>query len=849
MLKKILSSNILPISVLTLVIIVGMLFEFYPLQTLEYNAYDLMAGPTRSKETDPVVIVAIDEKSIKSIGSWPWPRSYISDMVHRLSGYGTSVLGICLLYPKHELNPGLQEIKILRENVKENVVKKSFRMGNKTYKKLNQSLARTEKRLNHDAALISAVKSARNSILPIQFTIGPPVDKKTSKMSRLLFNNSLKISKDSVDSSTWFLKFGNYANFMQDKTVTANAVTKPFGELAVMTRALGHINLIADQDGVVRNAPLLINYQGRYFPSFSLQMAAKYMGQRTKDIKSGKDGNNFTGLRIKSLQIPTDKYFRMLFDYNSKRTSAKTYSFSDVLSEKIPPKAFRNKIVLIGVTAQGLTSFYKTTANFHAPLVEILENVLENILNSTHLSRPSWALALEILILLYFALFLMFVIPRVNHKVGAFIIGMFLLTWIGIAAFLLMVNGLWIKIFAPVFLSLFGYAIVGFKILSRRKRDDRAELNKTLGLSFQGQGMLDMAFEKFMKCPAEDKSIKRLLYNLGLDFERKRMFNKALSVYERILKTGNFKDIKKRIQQIKTSGGAITVAAGLGGREATVMFGDNKANPTFGRYEIIKELGKGAMGTVYLGRDPKINRDVAIKTLQFEGVEDKELKEVKTRFFREAEAAGNLSHPNIVAIYDAGEEHDMAYIAMELLTGEELTTHCQKGKLLPPKDVLKTILLVAEALDYAHSQGVVHRDIKPANIMLLKDSQVKVTDFGIARVLTATQTSTGIVLGTPSYMSPEQIAGKRVDGRSDLFSLGVVLYEMFSGIRPFKGDSITNLLYAITNSSFEPLSSVSRKTPACCDKIVDKLLQKGVSKRFLTASKVADEIRQCLGTL
>jgi len=465
-------------------------------------------------------------------------------MVHRLSGYGTSVLGICLLYPRNELNPGLQEIKILRENIKENVVKKSFRMGNKTYKKLNQSLARTERRLHHDAALISAVKSAKNSILPIQFTIGPPADKKTSKMSRLLINNSLKIRKDTVDSSTRLLKFGDYVNFMKDKTVTANAVTMPFGELAVMAGALGHINLITDQDGVVRNAPLLINYQGRYFPSFSLQMAAKYMGQRTKDIKYGKDGNSFTGLRIKSLQIPTDKYFRMLFDYNSKRTSAKTYSFSDVLNEKIPPKAFRNKIVLVGVTAQGLTSFYKTTANSHAPLVEILENVLENILNRTHLSRPSWALALEILILLYFALFLMFVIPRVNHKVGAFIIGMFLLTWIGIAAFLLMVNGLWVKIFAPVFLSMFGYAIVGFKILSRRKRDDSAELNKTLGLSFQGQGMLDMAFEKFMKCPAEDKSIKRLLYNLGLDFERKRMFNKALSVYERILKTGNFKDIQ-----------------------------------------------------------------------------------------------------------------------------------------------------------------------------------------------------------------------------------------------------------------------------------------------------------------
>lgn len=849
MFKKILSSNILPISLLTLVILGGMLFEFYPLQTLEYNAYDLMANPTRGKETDPVVIVAIDEKSINSIGSWPWPRSYISDMVHRLSGYGTSVLGICLLYPRYELNPGLQEIKILREDIKENVIKKSFRMGNKTYQKLNQFLARSERRLRHDAGLISAVNSARNAILPIQFTIGPPKDKKTSKLSRLLINNSMEIKNDNVDSSKQPFKIGNLFNFQKDKTVTANAITKPFVELAVVARALGHVNLIADQDGVVRYAPLLINYQGRYFPSFSLQMAAKYMGLRTRDIKSGKDGNTFTGLRIKSLQIPTDKYFRMLFDYNPKRTSAKTYSFSDVMNEKIPPKAFHNKIVLIGVTARGLTSFYKTTGNANAPLVEVLENVLENILNRTHLYRPSWALALEILILLYFAFFLMFVIPRVNHKVGAFIIGMFLLTWIGIAAFLLMVYGIWIKIFAPVFLSLFGYAIVGYKILSRRKRDDRAELNKTLGLSFQGQGMLDMAFEKLVKCPVEDKTIKRLLYNLGLDFERKRMFNKALSVYEHIQKAGNFKDIKNRIQQLKTSGGTIAVVSGPSGLDATVMFGDDKAKPTFGRYEIIKELGKGAMGTVYLGRDPKINREVAIKTLQYEGIEETELKEVKTRFFREAEAAGNLSHPNIVAIYDAGEEHDMAYIAMELLAGEELTAYCQKRKLLPPKKVLNTILLVAQALDYAHSQGVVHRDIKPANIMLLDDGQVKVTDFGIARVLTATQTSTGIVLGTPSYMSPEQIAGKRVDGRSDLFSLGVVLYEMFSGERPFKGDSITNLLYAITNSPYESLSSVSSKTPACCDKIVDKLLQKGVSKRYNNAAKVAEEIQMCLETL
>jgi serine/threonine-protein kinase len=255
------------------------------------------------------------------------------------------------------------------------------------------------------------------------------------------------------------------------------------------------------------------------------------------------------------------------------------------------------------------------------------------------------------------------------------------------------------------------------------------------------------------------------------------------------------------------------------------------------------------MGTVYLGKDPTINRDVAIKTLQYEGIDESELEEVKTRFFREAEAAGKLSHPNIVAIYDAGEEHDMAYIAMELLAGEDLSGYCLKKNLLPVKQVLKISSSIANALDYAHSHGVVHRDIKPANIMLLEDKQVKVADFSIAQVMASSKTKTGIVFGTPSYMSPEQVTGKKVDGRSDLFSLGVVLYELFTGERPFKGENITALMYAITNASYPPLSELSPNIPSCCADIVDKLLKKGVTNRFNAASKVVNEIEECLKNL
>jgi serine/threonine-protein kinase len=354
-----------------------------------------------------------------------------------------------------------------------------------------------------------------------------------------------------------------------------------------------------------------------------------------------------------------------------------------------------------------------------------------------------------------------------------------------------------------------------------------------------------------LKCPVRDKSVKELLYNLGLDFEQKRMFNKALAVYEHILKAGNFKDMQQRIKKLKTISDTIVLAPGSASQDETLILENVTTKPTLGRYEILKELGQGASGTVYLGRDPKINREVAVKTVKYGEVDADQLEEVKKRFFREAEAAGKLSHPNIATIYDVGEDYDMAYIAMELIRGENLTRYCRKGKLLPVKRALTVVSQVAKALGYAHSRGVVHRDIKPANIMLLKNDHVKVTDFGIARVAASSKTSTqtGYVLGTPSYMSPEQVAGKKVGGRSDLFSLGVVFYELLSSEKPFKGDSIAALMYAITKASYTPLRKVAPDIPSCCVKIVDKLLAKGVTKRFKTADEVARQIQLCLEKL
>jgi serine/threonine-protein kinase len=266
-----------------------------------------------------------------------------------------------------------------------------------------------------------------------------------------------------------------------------------------------------------------------------------------------------------------------------------------------------------------------------------------------------------------------------------------------------------------------------------------------------------------------------------------------------------------------------------------------------GRYRVLKELGRGAMGLVYLGKDPTIQRFVAIKTMRLDQIDnDDKLQDVKARFFREAESTGRLSHPNIVTIFDAGEENDLGYIAMELIEGTPLKQWARKPKLMPVNEVLLILATVADALDYAHQQGIVHRDIKPANIMLTKDRVVKVMDFGIAKMASSSKTETNMVLGTPTYMSPEQIAGKKVDGRSDIFSLGIVLFELLTGQTPFTADNLSALLFSIAHHPHPDIQSLMPDLHPMVKEIVDRALQKELPHRYRRAEEFARDLRVCL---
>jgi len=266
-----------------------------------------------------------------------------------------------------------------------------------------------------------------------------------------------------------------------------------------------------------------------------------------------------------------------------------------------------------------------------------------------------------------------------------------------------------------------------------------------------------------------------------------------------------------------------------------------------GRYRLEREIGRGAMGVVYLGRDMAINRLVAIKAIPLASeFSDAELHEARVRFFREAETAGRLNHPNIVTIYDVGEEAGLAYIAMEYLQGQHLSSHASSNQLLEPRKVIELIGRTADALGFAHKQQVVHRDIKPANLMFDPNGDIlKIMDFGIARITGAGSTRTGIVLGTPSFMSPEQLEGRTVTGRSDLFSLGVSLFQLLTGQLPFSADSMTGLMQQIAEAPHPPLRAFRPDLPACVESVVDRALAKNPESRFDTGAQMAAALEDC----
>jgi hypothetical protein len=362
------------------------------------------------------------------------------------------------------------------------------------------------------------------------------------------------------------------------------------------------------------------------------------------------------------------------------------------------------------------------------------------------------------------------------------------------------------------------------------------------------------------------------LYTLGTQLESRGRATQATAVFRHLARIDNtYKDVSTRLKRLmdtdrakappspapgpsaslSTAPAAAAAGRDLAGQECatpvSVTAAEGPELQRLGRYNLEREIGRGAMGIVYLGRDTAINRSVAIKAIPLASeFSDAELVEARARFFREAETAGRLNHPNIVTIYDVGEERGLAYIAMEYLKGRHLSDHATSNNLLEPRKVLELIARTAEALGFAHKQQVVHRDIKPANLMYDAGTDIlKITDFGIARLTGAGSTRTGIVLGTPSFMSPEQLEGRNVTGHSDLFSLGVSLFQLLTGQLPFTADSMTGLMQQIAEVPHPPLRAFRPDLPECVEVIIDRALAKNPDARFDSGAQMAAALNDC----
>ncbi|MBP9128593.1 MAG: CHASE2 domain-containing protein, partial [Elusimicrobia bacterium] len=823
-------------------------------ENIEKKLYDLrLRTLPETIASDDIRLVAIDAPSIEAIGRWPWPRGVMADLLSRIAAGEPKALGCAVIFSEPDDNPGLMALKDLKEEYQSVLETESESFApllerlrkDGRYKKVvathpfgdlrgfGQTIDETARDLDNDARFKSVLAKAKRLVFAFYFrSLGSSGDDSSEHIDRL---KNAGFLQSQVEGSLESIPEGS-------------APLLPLADVSKRSEGLGHVTVIQDADGAVRREAPVMHCRGQVVPSLALQMARVAMNLKMSDVRVRPGKEIVLGKKV----IPLDEESKLLIRYSGDFASIKKDSAVDVLRDSggIPSKTFKNKLVLVGITDTALGSSFVTPVDPSFQYNGVVLSVLRNIWEGTHLSRPPWARQVEFAWLGMVGLFVTFGLPLLKAKRALAVTAGLLVVTLGAGWYWFVAQNGWIKIFYPVAVLVAAYAVVTVRrfFFTEMRKDwveaQSIETNKSLGLSYQTQGLLDMAFEKLRKCPVDD-DMKGVLYNLALDFERKRQFGKAGVVYDHIaLSDPNYKDVKDRSRSAKQAGetGALGSAGKAGG---TVVMGAGAAKPTLGRYEIEKELGRGAMGVVYLGRDPKINRSVAIKTLRFEDDNDAETaKMVRDRFFREAESAGTLNHPHIIRIFDAGEDGDISYIAMELLEGEDLKKYAEKANLLPVPVVVDYVATIAEALDYAHAHGVVHRDIKPANIMRLKDGSLRVTDFGIARIAASSKTATGTVMGTPSYMSPEQLSGKKIDGRSDLFSLGVMLYELLTGEKPFEGESIATLLFKIASEEAPDVLRLrpDRVSPSL-KAVIDRALLKDPDQRYQRGADMARDLR------
>ena len=741
-----------------------------------------LRGKTDAPPAD-IIIVGIDDLSVDHIGKWPWKRDLLAGLIFAISRGSPEIVGLDIF-----LSEALEEDTSGRTDI-----------------------------------LAHQIYAAGNVILPIYFNYSD-VGIIPAPAPDPILQSALGRGKDSENVASSITR--------------AKQIYCPPLSLVEASRGFGHINIDYDADGLIRREPLLINYDGHLYPSFGLQLANTYL--KVKPGKTKPAGQQ--GLYLGKINVPTNKRQQMLLNYRGANLSFGRVSAMEVLAGELDPKIFRGKIVLVGLTSTKSKTWVDVPAFGQMNEVERIATVTENIIHSDFLKglAPLWS----ILALIVIGIFCALVLPSVSliHRMVILVVLLFVtfnLCYILFSSF-----GILSKPIYPILeLLLFLIAAPAIKPRGPEKKESDQR-----GLEMEGEKAEAHAGVSVREAEGEPSGVEKVPCK---QVETKRAVGeKTEQIY---LKTpGSGGDHKGGVEESESPSDSKTPLSSdrtvelsesstfLDGSSIPGRSAGTQCFTQLGRYKIIRALGRGGMGMVYKGVDPMLDRPVALKTIRLDfALSAAEIGQLKERLIQEAKAAGKLSHPNIVTVYDVGEQEGLHYIAMEYLSGYTLEEFIKKKGELNYRIAAKIIMRTCEALGYAHSHGIVHRDIKPSNIMLLEDFHVKVMDFGIARLDATSLTQSQVALGTPHYISPEQLEGKTADRRSDIFSLGVVVYELLTRQKPFRGENISTLMYRILNYDPPLPSTLNDKTPPVFDHIVAKAMAKKPEERFQDAEEIA----------
>jgi CHASE2 domain-containing sensor protein len=819
---------------LLLILVALLLLAGERLSFIESSYYDFL----QSRHPKPVSdrILLIDTHS-QNTDSDLWDVNYFSRIINTLNDAGVALIVPVEPPPANTRVPDLDQLAAIAEL--ENLAR---RVGDNNNDDMNASLANQlanfRKQFENQAAIVSAIKDAGNLVLPI-----------TAQTTK----RSSDVAANDCRQHTIFSSEENAANAAPD-IKEASGVLGLANSLCDGAANAGYGDYWPDSDGIIRRTHLLVKSGTRIFPALALAVAQA--SHTTSDASAGSLQLNGTHrIEMDDSRISTGPAFTSLIRYyqsNNSETAFSTVSAEDLLNGEIPEDLLRDRIVLIGNLAANETVGYRTPFSQNVSPAVMLATAISNLLQTDFVLRPYWLGTAELafLFILGVAFFLSAPSMSVNRAATSIVLlGVALMT---MEAYLFIAHGIWVQLVTATLFTVLGIGTIQatdkFRLTSNGGTSPETPPEPAAHMDTNDQ--LDLAFSVLRQQPPTEETKKRL-YAIAVTHGKLKEYSKAerVLIYLAALDP-KYRDVSEKLKKLsgaRKKSHETTILPEV--EEATEAGTENTGSiHTLGRYQLDRTLGRGAMATVYLGTDPNINRKVAIKTIALaEEFSDADLEAAKAQFRREAESAGRLNHPNIIAIYDTGEDGNVAYLAMEYFEGKALNYYAQSTNLLPPNWVLELTARAAEALHYAHGQGVVHRDIKPANLMYdAATDTLKITDFGIARLTDTSRTKTGIILGTPSYMSPEQLAASAVTGKSDLYSLAITMYQLLTGTTPFRSDSIPKLMDKIINDKHKPVSSIRDDVPICVDVVLDQALAKQPEDRFANGRAMALALRDCV---